>query len=153
LISGAIILSFEKMLEKAVVLVSFMPLLIGTAGNSGSQSATLTIRAMAVGDVKAKDWLKVLGREVLIAFLLGIVMGFLTSFIGLLRGDLNIALIVGFTMVIVVLFGSLVGISLPFILNKLKLDPAVASSPLVASIADVFGVLVYLLIARLILGL
>src|SRR5690606_30578949 len=88
LIAGAIILSFEAMLAQTVVLVSFLPLLIGSAGNSGSQAATLTIRAMAVGDVERGDWIRVIGREIAIAFLLGIVMGAVAWGIGIFRAGL-----------------------------------------------------------------
>lgn len=153
LISGSILLSFGDLLSQVVVLVSFIPLLIGSAGNSGSQSATLAIRAMAVGDVKMSDWLLVIGREVVIALLLGVTMGVIAGTIGYFRGDIAIGFIVAITMIIVVLFGSLIGVSLPFILNKLKIDPAIASSPLVTSIADVLGVLVYLVVAKSLLGL
>lgn len=153
ILSGAIIMSYEATLQQAIALVAFLPLLIGSAGNSGSQSATLTIRAMATGDVHMGDWLLVVWRELRTALLLGVTMGAVIWGLGFFRSGETVALIVALTMVIIVLMGSLLGVCLPFLLSKLKLDPATASSPLVTSIADIFGVLIYLAIAKAILGI
>jgi magnesium transporter len=97
------------------------------------------------------DWSRLLGREVIVALALGLTMALAVSAIGLWRGGPEIALVVALTMVLVVLAGSLVGLSLPFLLDRLKLDPASASAPLVTSIADVAGVLIYFAIAAAIL--
>lgn len=147
LLSGAAIASYEALIEQVVALVFFLPLLIASAGNAGSQAATLMIRALATGDVRAKDWLRLLGREVAVAGVLGITMAVAVAAIGLLRGGPAVAVVVASTMVLVVLIGSLVGMSLPFLLNRLRLDPATASAPLVTSIADITGVVIYLSIA------
>jgi magnesium transporter len=153
IISGAIILSYEATLEQALVLVAFLPLLIDSAGNSGSQSATLAIRAMATGDVTTDDWFRIIWREFRVALFLGATMGGAVWILGVFRAGGLIALVIALTMVIVVMMGSIIGVSLPFILHKFKLDPATASSPLVTSMADIFGVLIYLAIAKAILGI
>ncbi|MGF1775704.1 magnesium transporter [Vibrio nomapromontoriensis] len=151
--SGAGIAHFEDMIESYIALVFFLPLLIDSGGNAGSQSATLMVRALATGDIIAKDWAKMLGRELMIAALLGITMASAVSFLGFWRGGYDIAVVVAITMQIVVIVGSVVGMSLPFLLNKMKLDPASASAPLVTSIADALGVLIYFSIASLILDM
>ncbi len=151
--SGAGIAYFEETIATAVALVFFLPLIIDSGGNAGSQSATLMVRALAVGDVHGKDWLRLLGKEVIVALGIGLCMGFAVHFIGLVRGGPEIAVVVSLTMVAVVMVGSLVGVSLPFLLTRAGLDPATSSAPLITSIADVAGVLVYFSIATWYLGL
>lgn len=153
LFSGAGIAYFEETILAYVSLVFFLPLLIDSSGNAGSQSATLMVRALATGDVVMKDWRDLILRELLIALALGATMAFVVFPLGLLRGGPEIAFVVGLTMVLVVMVGSLVGLSLPFLLNKFGLDPATASGPLVTTISDVVGVLVYFSIATTILTL
>jgi magnesium transporter len=145
--SGAGIAYYEDTIQATVALVFFLPLLIGSGGNAGAQSATLMVRAMAIGDVMMKDWFRLLGKEVGIALIIGAFMAVAVSFIGIFRGGIDVAVIVALSMVCVVLFGSLLGMSLPFLLTRFKLDPATASAPLVTSIADVGGVLIYFGIA------
>ena len=151
LFSGAGIAYFEDTIHAYVALVFFLPLLIDSGGNAGSQSATLMVRALATGDVIGKDWAKMLGREMMIAGLLGITMAAAVSILGLWRGGPEIALVVAITMQIVVIVGSVVGMSLPFILSKLKFDPASASAPLITTIADAVGVIIYFSVATTIL--
>ncbi len=151
--SGAGIAYYEDTIQATVALVFFLPLLIGSGGNAGAQSATLMVRAMAIGDVIMKDWFRLLGKEVGIALCIGICMAFAVSFIGIFRGGPDVAVIVAVAMVCVVLFGSLLGMSLPFLLTRLNLDPATASAPLVTSIADIGGVVIYFGIATWYLGL
>jgi magnesium transporter len=110
------------------------------------------VRALATGDVKASDWGRMLARELLVAILLGATMAVVVSLLGVSRGGPNIALVVAMTMIAVVVVGSLIGMSLPFILEKLRLDPATASAPLVTSLADICGVLVYFAIANWLLS-
>lgn len=145
--SGAGIAYFEDTIAAVVALVFFLPLLIGSAGNAGSQSATLVIRAMATGDVGLRDWLSLLGREVLVALCMGVIMSLAVFVLGYYRGGSDVAWVVALTMSLVVLLGSLAGMSLPFVLTWLRLDPAAASAPLVTSLADVAGVLIYFSIA------
>lgn len=152
LFSGAGIARFEDTLMAFIALVFFLPLLIDSGGNAGSQSATLMVRALATGDVVLRDWLRMLGREFGVALLLGLTMALAVSVIGIFRGGPDIALVVALSMVLIVLVGSLIGMSLPFLLSRFKLDPATASAPLITSIADASGVVIYLSIAVLILG-
>ncbi|MDP3417759.1 magnesium transporter [Falsiroseomonas sp.] len=151
ILSGFGIAAFEDTIAANLVLVFFLPLLIASAGNAGSQAATLTVRALATGQVGLSDWSRMLGREVLVALALGLTMAAAVAGIGLWRGGPEVALVVALTMVLVVVAGSLVGMSLPFLLDRMKMDPASASAPLVTSIADVTGVLVYFGIAAAIL--
>ncbi|MEO0069596.1 MAG: magnesium transporter [candidate division WOR-3 bacterium] len=152
LITGGIIQGFSSFLAKYVVLVTFLPVLVDTAGNAGAQSATLVIRALAVGTVKMKDWLYLLGRELLIAAALGLTMGLGISVMGFVRGGISVAPVVILAMVVNVIVGGAIGIVLPFIFTKLKRDPATASTPLITTLADIFGTAIYLGIAYLILG-
>ncbi len=150
--SGAAIAHFENIIQKSVSLLFFLPLLIGSGGNAGAQSATLMIRSLAIGDVEAKDWLKLLSKELLVSFLLGITMAIGVSIIASFRAP-DILIVVALTMVCIVITGSLIGLLLPFIFTKLKLDPATASAPLITSLADISGVVIYFTLASLILGL
>ncbi|NLX19201.1 MAG: magnesium transporter [Desulfobulbus sp.] len=149
--SSAGLAYFEDTIKAVVALVFFLPLLIDSSGNAGSQAATLMVRALATGKARLSDWFFLLGKEVLVAGILGISMGAAVSFVGVFRAGPEIVLVVSITMVLTVLFGSLVGMSLPFLLSKLRLDPATASAPLITSIADIGGILIYLNIATYIL--
>ncbi len=153
LFSGAGIAFFEETILAYVSLVFFLPLLIDSSGNAGSQSATLMVRALATGDVALKDWRDLILRELIVAALLGGTMALVVSPVGILRGGPEIAMVVGLTMFLVVVVGSLVGMSLPFLLSRLRLDPATASGPLVTTISDAVGVLVYFSIATMVLTL
>jgi magnesium transporter len=151
LLSGAGIHFYEETIAAVVALVFFLPLLIGSSGNAGSQAATLMVRALATGDVILKDWGKMLGREILIALLLGLTMALAVSGIGWYRGGPGVAAAVAITMVLVVIVGSLIGMSLPFVLSRFKMDPATASAPLVTTMADAAGVFIYFAVATAIL--
>ncbi len=153
LFSGAGIAYFEDTILAYVALVFFLPLLVDSGGNAGSQSATLMVRALATGDVVLKDWASMLLRELIVAGLLGATMALAVSGLGIWRGGPEIALVVALSMQIVVIVGSVIGMSLPFLLSRMKLDPATASAPLITSIADGTGVLIYFAIATTILGL
>jgi len=149
--TGAGINYYEEIIAAYLPLVFFLPMLIGSAGNAGAQSATLMIRAMATGDVEMKDWGRLVLREVLVSLAIGLTMAATVAMIGYYKGGLEIALVVSLSMCMIVVIGSLIGLSLPFLLAKLEIDPATASTPLVTSIADVTGVIVYLGIASAIL--
>lgn len=153
LFSGAGIAMFEETILAYVSLVFFLPLLIDSSGNAGSQSATLMVRALATGDVVLKDWRDLILRELAVAAALGATMALVVLPLGAWRGGADVALVVGSTMFLVVIVGSLVGMSLPFLLSRLHLDPATASGPLVTTISDAVGVLVYFSIATLVLTL
>ncbi|MDZ7374490.1 MAG: magnesium transporter [candidate division KSB1 bacterium] len=152
MVTGGIIQGFESTIARYVVLVTFLPVLVDTAGNAGSQSATLVIRAMALGTVEMRDWIYLLGRELFVAGALGLTMGLGISFMGIFRGgSAHVALVVVLTMIINVIVGSLIGVLLPFIFSKLKKDPATASTPLVTTLADIVGTAIYLGIASFML--
>ena len=147
LLSGAGLAFYEDTIAAYVVLVFFLPVLIASGGNAGAQSSTLMVRAMATGDVEMKDWGRMLVRELSVALLLGLTTAIAVSMIGLWRGGFEIALIVAAAMLLIVMAGSLIGMSMPFLLSRFGLDPAVASGPLITSIADIAGVMIYFSIA------
>lgn len=151
LLSGLGIAFFEDTIAANVVLVFFLPLLVGSAGNAGSQASTLMVRALSTGDVEMRDWASMLLKEVSVSLALGLTMALTVSMIGYWRGGIDIAMVVALTMMLVVVVGSLIGMCLPFILSKLNLDPATASGPLITTIADAAGVLIYFGIAVAIL--
>jgi magnesium transporter len=151
---------FEQEIARAVVLALFVPLIISSGGNSGSQASTLVIRALAVGDLKLTDLFRVIRRELFSGFALGCILGA----IGFLRISiwsafsnlygphwLLVALTVAFSLVGVVLWGSLVGSILPFILRRLGFDPATSSAPFVATLVDVTGLVIYFSVGVVIL--
>lgn len=146
--SGAGIAHFEDLIAQSVTLVFFLPLLVDSGGNAGSQAATLMVRSLATGSVRLRDWGGLLGREAAISSMLGVTMAVAVSLIGIVRGGPEITVIVAVSMLVIVMLGSMIGMSLPFILAKLRLDPAHASAPLVTSICDAVGVLVYFGIAQ-----
>lgn len=145
--SGYAISRFESVIESMVSLVFFLPLLIDSGGNAGSQSATLMIRALGKGDVQGKDWIFLFTKEILVSILLGATMGIGVSIIASWRAP-DVIPVVALTMVLVVIVGSVVGMLLPFIFTKLKLDPATASAPLITTICDISGVLIYFSLAN-----
>jgi magnesium transporter len=150
--SGAGIAAFEQTLEAAIALVFFLPLLIDSGGNAGSQAATLMVRALATGDVHMKDWLMLLLKELRVALFLGATMAIGVAAIAFYRAP-EVLVVASTTMVIIVIWGSILGMSLPFLLTRFRLDPATASAPLITSLADISGVLIYFSIATWYLGL
>ncbi len=150
--SGAGIAYFEHTIETVVALVFFLPLLIDSAGNAGAQAATLIVRAMATGDVAMRDWFRIVMRDVVTCLLIGLTMALAVSSIAAVRAP-DVMVPVALSMWCIVMFGSLVGTVLPFLLTRLRLDPAAASGPLVTSLADIGGVIIYFSIATWYLGL
>ncbi len=151
---------FEDAIEKAVVLALFVPLIISSGGNSGSQAASLVVRAMALGEITIGDWFSVFKRELFTGFSLGLmlaIIGFIrfTFFQAPKSGFENywilITLTVSFSLVGVVLWGTIVGSMLPFLMKKLNFDPAASSTPFVATMVDVTGILIYFSIAMILL--
>ena len=152
---------FEDEIAKAIVLALFVPLIISSGGNSGSQASTLIIQAMALGEVYIADWWRVLRREILSGLLLGTVLGIIgffriqiwSHFFPQVYGEhaLPIAVTVGFSLVGVVLWGTLSGSMLPILLKKLGADPATSSAPFVATLVDVTGLIIYFSFAYLFL--
>lgn len=151
---------FEEEIARAVVLALFIPLIISSGGNSGSQASTLVIRAMALGEVKLRDWWRVIRRELASGLVLGAVLGsigflriFLWHLVSPIYGEhyLLVAFTVMFSLIGVVTFGTLAGSLLPFILRRLGFDPASASAPFVATLVDVTGLVIYFSVAAVML--
>ncbi|MBX3731600.1 MAG: magnesium transporter [Verrucomicrobiae bacterium] len=150
--TGAGIARHAELIESVVALVFFLPLLVDSGGNAGSQAATIIIRAMALGEVTLADYGKVLWRELRVSLGLGVTMAAAVFVVARWRAGPDVAQVVGISMTCVVALGSLIGMSLPFVLQRMKLDPAAACAPLVTSLADIIGVLTYLGIASALLG-
>jgi len=147
---------FEGELQKAIILVQFVPLIISSGGNSGSQATSLIIRAMSLGEFRLSEWWLVLRREILSGLALGVILGV----VGFTRIAIwqqfshvygehwaLVALTVGVALVGIVLWGSLAGSMLPLILKRLGLDPATSSAPFVATLVDVTGLIIYFTVA------
>jgi magnesium transporter len=150
---------FEKEIEKAVVLALFVPLIISSGGNSGSQASTLVIRAMALGEVRLRDWWRVIRREVFAGLVLGSILGTIglariLAWVGMFGayGEhyFLVASTVALSLIGVVTFGTLAGSLLPFILRRLGFDPASACAPFVATLVDVTGLVIYFTVASVI---
>ncbi|WP_162031211.1 magnesium transporter [Chryseobacterium potabilaquae] len=152
---------FEDEIQKAVVLALFVPLIISSGGNSGSQAATLIIRAMALQEIGLKDWWYVMKKEIFTGLMLGSILGiigFLRIMIWHKAGLFDygmywpfVGLSVGISLILIVLWGTLSGSMVPFILKKLHLDPATSSAPFVATLVDVTGLIIYFSVAGLFL--
>lgn len=151
LLTGIGIAYYQATIEAALTLVFFLPLVIASGGNAGAQAATLMVRALATGEAQLRDWARLLGKELLVSSALGVTVGLVVWAIGLLRGGIELGIVVGLSMALVVVAGSIVGMTLPFLLSRLRLDPATASAPLITSIADIVGVLVYFYVATALL--
>ncbi|MCL2501946.1 MAG: magnesium transporter [Bacteroidales bacterium] len=153
---------FEKELAQAVMLALFIPLIISSGGNTGSQAASLIIRSLALGELKLKNWWYVMRKEIFSGLFLGSILaliGFLRIFIWQKTGIYDygdfwawVGLSVSLSLVFVVLWGTLSGSMIPFILKRFKLDPATASAPFVATLVDVTGLVIYFSIAALLLS-
>ncbi len=151
---------FKTPIEKAVVLALFLPLIISSGGNSGSQAATLIVRALALGEVTLSDWWRIMRRELAAGFLLGALLGVL----GFLRLALHepimsgghdvrfiVATVIGISLIFIVMAGTIAGSMLPLLMKKLGFDPAASSAPFVATFSDVMGILIYFSIATVFL--
>ncbi|HZK01592.1 MAG TPA: magnesium transporter [Anaerovoracaceae bacterium] len=153
--TGRIMQRFEDVLTQIVVLSAFIPMLMDTGGNSGSQSSTLIIRGLATGGIAIKDWWKVLFKEIRVSLLVGIALA-ITNFARLAlveKIDLLICLTVSITIVVTVMASKVVGGLLPLIAKKLKLDPAIMAGPLITTIVDALALIVYFMVATVLLGL
>jgi magnesium transporter len=151
LVSSTIIAAYEEVLAATLALAFFIPLLIDTGGNTGAQAASLMVRALATEDVELSQWARTIYKELGEGLLLGLTMGFAAIILGYIIADLSVAIVVGVTMLALVIVSNIVGIALPFLLTRFGLDPAVASSPLITTIVDAAGLLIYFSIATRIL--
>jgi len=152
---------FQDEMAKAIVLATFIPLIMSSGGNSGSQAASLIIRSLSLGEITIADWWKVMRRELASGLALGCILGLIGVFRviiwAMVLGHLNtqwlyISFTIGLSLVGIVLFGTLTGSMLPLLLKRLGLDPAVSSAPFVATLVDVTGIVIYFSVASLLLG-
>jgi magnesium transporter len=144
---------FEDTLEQVVTLALFIPLLIDTGGNSGSQAATVVIRAMAVGEVRFSDLPRILRRELLVGLLLGLMLGAVALPIVTVFFDWRFALVIGSTLLTICTWASFSGGLLPLVAKRVGIDPAVVSAPLITTLVDATGLIIYFTIARAVLGI
>jgi magnesium transporter len=152
--TGTALRHYESTLVSAVALTFFIPLIISSGGNSGSQSATLITRALAVGDVEMRDAMRVFARELGQGLVLGAFLGAIGFGRALMWGNgTDVAWVVAITLLSVVITGTVVGAMLPLAFTRLGFDPAIASSPFVASLVDVAGIIIYFNVAIQLLGL
>jgi magnesium transporter len=152
---------FEVQLEKAIMLAIFIPLIISSGGNSGSQAASIIIRSLALGELQLKNWWYVMRKELLSGLLLGTILGaagflrvFISQQVGLYDYSMYwlwLAITIACSLIFVVLWGTLAGSMIPFILKRFRLDPATASAPLVATLVDVTGLIIYFSVAVMLL--
>ena len=154
-ITGSIIKKFDDVLQSVVILAAFIPMLMDTGGNAGSQSSTLVIRGLALGDIKIKDYLKVIWKEFRVSLLVALVLT-IVNFIRIYlieKTDIRISITVCGSLFFTVIIAKVVGSLLPIIAKKLKLDPAIMASPLITTIVDAFALMIYFTFAKLLLGI
>ncbi|QOS99241.1 magnesium transporter [Brevibacterium sp. JNUCC-42] len=152
--TGNVLQHFEDTLSEVVTLAFFIPLLIGTGGNSGTQTVTTLVRALAIGEVKFKDIFKVMRKEVSTGVLLGLCIGIAALIrAGFLGVGFDVGTVVAVTASFIVVWASIVAAALPLILHKLKIDPAVVSGPFITTLVDGTGLIIYFTMAKLLLNL
>jgi len=145
--------NFQGTLESMITIAFFIPLIIATAGNTGTQSASLIISGLALGEIDIKKWLRIFTRELLMGMVMGIflgLMGILTVYY--LDGNITISIIVSSTLLIMIIIATILGSMLPFLFLKLGLDPAFTSTPFVTTTLDIIGIIIYLSIATLVIN-
>ncbi|UCD15420.1 MAG: magnesium transporter [Candidatus Omnitrophota bacterium] len=153
-ISALVLQRHHITISQFVALTFFIPVLVAMGGNTGTQSATIIIRSLAVGDIRVKDFFKVIFRESFVGVLIGFILALVGSVIvAILQKDWLLSIAVSVSMGLTILLAATVGASLPILFRKLKLDPALMSGPLIATIVDVVGILIYFEISKTILGL
>ncbi len=151
-ITGTITTYFESAIASLPILVAFMPMLMDTGGNCGSQTSTLIIRGLATDEISSKDLLKVIWKELRVALIVGIILGIVNGIrVALQYQNILIAIVVAITLILIVLAAKLIGGILPIIAKKMKLDPALMASPIITTIVDIFSVTVFFTLASLIL--
>ncbi|MBQ2835877.1 MAG: magnesium transporter [Clostridia bacterium] len=153
-VTGAIITRYEQAFATVPLLVAFIPMIMGTGGNCGSQSSTLIIRGLATDEIELKDVFKALWKELRVSLMVGVVLAFVNGIrIMLQYQDLQLAIVIGLTLIATVILAKALGCLLPLLAKKLKLDPAIMASPLITTLVDIFSILVYFQIATGIMGI
>lgn len=155
MITGAIIEQFEVTLQQVVALTFYLPLLMGTGGNTGTQSATLVIRGMSLGDIELKDAMRVFWKEVRISVILGIVLSSFNfaKIMWIDKESIEIAMTVCISILFIIMFAKIIGGMLPMLAKRLGIDPALMATPMISSLTDMVSALVYLAMATMILGI
>jgi magnesium transporter len=148
-----VITSFEEELAKVVILAGFIPVIIGMGGNIGTQSSTLTIRGLATGRVNVNRSGSFIAKQFGVGVLLGVFFGVLLGLLAWVFGDSRLGGVVGIAICATMLLSTLLGTLVPIVLRRMDVDPAVATGPFVTTSVDVFGVLIYFLLAKSLLGL
>ena len=152
--TGMILTSYEEAFAAIPLLVSFIPMIMGTGGNCGSQASTLVIRGMAVEEIELKDFLKVIWKEARVGILIGIGLFIVNAIrIYIQYKDLMLCLVLGLTLIGTVLIAKIIGAILPMVAKKLKQDPAIMAAPFITTIVDLCSMMIYFEIATMLLGL
>lgn len=152
--TGMVLTKYEKAFEVLPILVSFIPMIMGTGGNCGSQASTLVIRGMAVGEIDLKEWIKVVWKEIRVGFLVGIALLIVNAIrIYLQYKDLKLCIVLGLTLIGTVIVAKVIGAILPMLAKKLKQDPAIMAAPFITTVVDLCSVMLYFQVATIIMGL
>lgn len=153
-LTSAIMERYEEVLHSMIALTFFIPMLIAAGGNAGTQAATLVIRGMAIGELNYRHWLKIAGRELVMGLMLGATVGLIGYGRAMMIGEpIELALTVSLSLLLVILLAVLTGALLPLVLLRLKIDPAILSSPFITTMVDVVGLLIYFAVAAFFLGI
>ncbi len=153
-ITGNILAQYEAAFAVAPLLVAFIPMIMGTGGNCGSQSSTLIIRGLATDEIKLKDIFRVIWKEIRVAFIVGVALAIVNAIRVIVQyRDIQLAVVLGITLIVTTIISKVLGCVLPMLAKKLKLDPAIMAAPLITTLVDVCSILVYFQVATSIMGL
>ena len=151
---GSLIMHYEHAFEAVPILVAFIPMLMDTGGNCGAQTSTLVIRGLALGEITGKDIWRLIWKEFRVSAFVGVLFAILNGIrIMIQYNNLNLAIVIGLTLIGTILISKILGCILPILAKKLKIDPAVMSAPLITTIADALAILLYFNIAVMLLNL
>ena len=153
-ITGNILAQYEAAFAVAPLLVAFIPMIMGTGGNCGSQSSTLIIRGLATDEIKLKDIFRVIWKEIRVAFIVGVALAIVNAIRVIIQyRDIQLAIVLGITLIVTTIISKVLGCVLPMLAKRLKLDPAIMAAPLITTLVDVCSILVYFQVATSIMGL
>ena len=154
IITGAIITNYENAFAAIPILVAFIPMIMDTGGNCGSQSSTLIIRGLATDEIKLKDIFRVIWKEIRVAFIVGVALAIVNAIRVIIQyRDIKLAVVLGITLIVTTIISKVLGCVLPMLAKRLKLDPAIMAAPLITTLVDVCSILVYFQVATSIMGL
>ena len=153
-ITGNILAQYEAAFAVAPLLVAFIPMIMGTGGNCGSQSSTLIIRGLATDEIKLKDIFRVIWKEIRVAFIVGVALAIVNAIRVIIQyRDIQLVAVLGITLIVTTIISKVLGCVLPMLAKRLKLDPAIMAAPLITTLVDVCSILVYFQVATSIMGL